>query len=77
MLFHWLQTGDNLPFVSLEGVGDQVIVVSPVETYGAVITDELPTGLTVDLELFPRMLWAVSDLFFSKAQDQLPLSEYH
>ena len=36
--------------MSLEGVGDQVVVVSPVETYGAVITDELSTGLTVDLQ---------------------------
>ena len=45
-----------------EGVTDQVMGVSLVEEYGAVIACEISTGLAVDLELFSWMLWAVHDL---------------
>ena len=45
-----------------EGVGDQVIVVSLVEAYGAVIAYEFSTGLTVDLEDVFLVFWAIYDL---------------
>jgi len=45
-----------------EGVSDQVIVVSLVEAYGAVVAYQFSTGLAVDLELLLGMLWAVHDL---------------
>ena len=45
-----------------EGVGDDIIVVSLVEAYGAVVAYEFSTGLTEDLKHFLGMLGAVHDL---------------